>query len=90
MEQAGQVIWQIVYALDLYILPQFVTGYPYIIAAMFAGYILHLIPGRYEQQLQDELVDSHLLIKGVALLLMILLVIQVKSSEIVPFIYFQF
>jgi hypothetical protein len=65
-------------------------GYPLIIAAMLIGYIFHLTPNIYEFKLQEKLILSPLLVKSIVMFVMIFLVIQTKSSKIVPFIYFQF
>jgi alginate O-acetyltransferase complex protein AlgI len=90
MSNVEQILNQIVNVFNVQILPQLIMGYPLIIAAMLIGYIFHLTPNIYEFKLQEKLILSPLLVKSIVMFVMIFLVIQTKSSKIVPFIYFQF
>lgn len=90
MNNAADVLGQIAFAFDISVLPQFVEGYPYIILLLALGYALHLTPTRWEHRVREEITYAPLLAKGFAILVMIILVIQVKSAEVLPFIYFQF
>lgn len=69
---------------------EFVRGYPYIILLMVVGFVLHFIPSRMQDFAQNQVVRSPFALKLAYLLLIIFVVIQIKSSEIQPFIYFQF
>ncbi len=68
----------------------FVKGYPYVLFLMLLGYVLHFIPADTELQVQQLVTKSPFALKVVYLLVIVLVVIQIKSSEIQPFIYFRF
>lgn len=72
------------------VFPEFLTGYAPILFWMGVGYLLHLLPKSAEQQAQSWVVRLPLFFKASLILLVAMLVMQVKSSEIQPFIYFQF
>ncbi len=70
--------------------PQLIAGYWEVFALMALGYLLHFVPARWEHACTTAVVRLPLLGKAVLMVLMIYFVIQMKSSEIQPFIYFQF
>ena len=69
---------------------QFIVGYPGVSILMATGYLLHFIPKHIDWKMQRVVTDSPMLFQALYLLLAIFVVIQVKSSGVVPFIYFQF
>ncbi|WP_289115091.1 MBOAT family protein [uncultured Bacteroides sp.] len=70
--------------------PQLVAGYWEVFALMALGYFLHFVPDSWERACTKTVVRLPLLGKALLMLAVIYLVIQMKSSEIQPFIYFQF
>lgn len=70
--------------------PQLVAGYWEVFALMALGYFLHFVPDSWERACTKTVIRLPLLGKAVLVLAVIYLVIQMKSSEIQPFIYFQF
>lgn len=72
------------------LLPQLLEGYWKVFALMGVGYILHFIPTKWENGAKSLMERAPFVVYVVVLLVMIYFVIQMKSSEIQPFIYFQF
>jgi hypothetical protein len=68
----------------------FLKGYPYVLMLMVLGYILHFIPSDIENHAQQLVVRSPFVLKVAYLVVIVFIVVQIKSSEIQPFIYFQF
>ena len=69
---------------------QLIAGYWQVMVLMALGFALHFVPARVEQRCKQAFAALPLATYAVALVLMIILIIQVKSSDIQPFIYFQF
>jgi hypothetical protein len=90
MEIAGQVISQILYHFNPQILFAFMAGYKAVLWMMLFGYALHFVPKSIELKTQNIITDLPLLLKVVFMILVIFLIVQFKSAEIQPFIYFQF
>ena len=84
------MLTQITTAFHPEIIVSFIKGYPYILMLMLLGFILHFIPSDIENHVQQLVVKSPFVFKVTYLFVIIFIVIQIKSSEIQPFIYFQF
>lgn len=69
---------------------QLVEGYWEVFALMSLGFFLHFVPDSWEHACCKAVIRLPLIGKALLLVAMIYLVIQMKSSEIQPFIYFQF
>ena len=90
LDVAGQIFTQIFTNFRPEAIPAFVSGYAVIFVALVVGYLLHFAPHRWSQWLQRELSWSPLVVKAAILALVLFFVLQVRSSELVPFIYSQF
>jgi len=90
METATQMIRQIVFHFNPQIFIEFITGYKSVLLMMLIGYTLHFIPKSIELKTENLVTNLPLFLKVTFMILVILLVVQFKSSEIQPFIYFQF
>lgn len=81
---------QIVNDFHLSVAPQFVEGYLFIVLAMLLGYFMHLAPSSWSVAVKRQMEKLHPVVLALILAAVILLVIQVRQSEIVPFIYLQY
>jgi D-alanyl-lipoteichoic acid acyltransferase DltB (MBOAT superfamily) len=90
MTVVSSMLKQITTSFHPEIFADFIKGYPYIFMLMIIGYILHFIPSDIELTAQQFVVKSPFVFKVAYLLVIVFIVIQIKSSEIQPFIYFQF
>ncbi|WP_305021292.1 MBOAT family O-acyltransferase [Hymenobacter cheonanensis] len=89
-EVASQVIHQIIHNLRPDLLPAVVGSFRPVFALVALGYLLHALPDGFTWQLEGALARRSVLTQAVVVTVVIWLVIQVKSAEIQPFIYFQF
>ncbi len=86
-----QAMWhQIANDFHLSVAPQFVAGYLFIVLAMLLGYFMHLAPSSWSAAVKRRMAKLHPVVLAIILAMAILLVIQVRQSEIVPFIYLQY
>ena len=69
---------------------QLVTGYAAVFALMAVGFVTHFVPDGWSQRVQSLIAKSPVIISVLLLALAIFVVIQVKSMDVQPFIYFQF
>ena len=74
----------------LSLIPQMVTGYAGVFALMAIGYLLHLLPGRADNAVRRRVVAAPFWAQVLLLASVAWCVMQVQSSDIQPFIYFQF
>jgi D-alanyl-lipoteichoic acid acyltransferase DltB (MBOAT superfamily) len=90
MEKAFQMLTQIFMHFEADVFMQLISGYRTVFVLMVAGYIIHFIPKNIDLKIQEQVTILPFWGKAALLSLAIFIVIQMKSSEIVPFIYFQF
>lgn len=69
---------------------QFITGYMMIFIAMALGFAMHFAPKRWTRVLKKTYARTPLLLQALVLAIILFLIIQVRSSEIVPFVYLQY
>lgn len=69
---------------------QLFVGYWKVFALMGVGYLLHWCPDSWQDACSRGMVRMTVVVQAFILIALIFLVIQVKSSDIQPFIYFQF
>ena len=72
------------------LLPQVVSSYKYVFMLIAFGYITHFIPDSWQERMIWCLKKGNVVIDALLITAVIYIVIQVKSSTIQPFIYFQF
>lgn len=90
MQTVELMMHQIFYNFNPEMIRQAVEGYWVIFSMIGVGYFLHFMPKAVDNLCQKMVVLSPRLLQIVMLVGMIWLVMQVKSSDIQPFIYFQF
>ncbi|MBQ9733487.1 MAG: MBOAT family protein, partial [Clostridia bacterium] len=87
---AEQVFHQIFHKFQPQIFLQWCTSYKAVALLMLLGFILHWLPSSISAKAKAFVSRSPLAVKALLLILLIYLVIQIKSSDVQPFIYFQF
>ena len=89
-EASVTMIRQVFTAFHPEVLGQLIEGYWKVFVLMGMGYLLHFAPDGWQDACCRGVVRLPLLGKALLLVALIYLVIQIKSSDIQPFIYFQF
>jgi len=90
MLKIKQMLVQIIRHFEPQIFLQFISGYTTIFVLMLTGYIIHFMPKQLDLSVQKGVTYMPLWAKATLLSLAIFLIVQMKSADIVPFIYFQF
>lgn len=90
MQTVSLMLHQIVFDFQAAVIPQVLTGYVGVFALLIAGYLLHLMPRRLDAFMQRAVTAAPMVLQVVMAAALIWCVMQIKSSDIQPFIYFQF
>jgi D-alanyl-lipoteichoic acid acyltransferase DltB (MBOAT superfamily) len=69
---------------------QWIVGYQKVFILVLLGYTLHFIPKSVDKMIQGLITKSHLVLQALVLAIMIIIVVQVQSAQLQPFIYFSF
>jgi len=90
METANNIIHQIVNNFNFLLIPQMIVSYKYVFGIMLFGYVVHWLSDDFKNKYKKWFVDSPVYVKLIIVVIVVFIVYQAKSSELQPFIYFQF
>jgi D-alanyl-lipoteichoic acid acyltransferase DltB (MBOAT superfamily) len=89
-ESALMMILQIFDNFGFELIGENILAYAKIYGMIAFGYAIHWLPEQWEKKLSDVLFGIPDFAKAFIIVLVILIIYQVKSSDLQPFIYFQF
>lgn len=72
------------------VLPEVFITYKYVFALMLFALISHWIPNSWQDKVIKVFAKGGVALSSIAIALIIFVIMQIKSSDIQPFIYFQF
>ena len=87
---SSMMISRIVHDFHPELLCQVLDGYRYVFALIAFGYFTHLLPSSFDNSFITLLKKGGVILSALFIVVIVYIVIQVKSSTIQPFIYFQF
>lgn len=90
MQTAMLLLHQIFTNFDTSLIPQVVEGYAFAMTLIGVGYLLHFVPTRVDGWMQGVVSRAPMAVQVALIVVVAWLVMQVKSADIQPFIYFQF
>ena len=90
LEAAGNLFTQLFTKFDITIMPQVFAAYSEVFMLVLLALVLHLVPVRCQQRMVAYISRGGFVVAVLLLVAVIWMVIQVKASDIQPFIYFQF
>ncbi len=90
MQTVHVVLYQIANSFNPAVIPQVVLAYKEVFALIVLGYFMHFIPEKIDLDLQRKVADASFWWQVAMLVAVVWCVMQIKSSDIQPFIYFQF
>ena len=76
------------YAPELFL--QVLKSYPYVLALMALGYLIHWIPESAKEKYRTNFAQLPLWVMGIVTIIVVFVMYQLMSGEMQPFIYFQF
>jgi len=88
--KANALMYQIVHAFDLSQFWTIVSSYKTVLILMVFAYIAHWLPTKIKDWYKNLFIESHIVVKALAVIVAIFLIYQFRTAEIQPFIYFQF
>jgi len=89
-EASSTMLAQIFTNFQPQLITQFVAGYPEVTALMALGFVLHFLPTRWNEKTEELMGRAPSILLALLLALMIVWMVQVKGSDVQPFIYFKF
>lgn len=90
MDSAFFMIKKIFTSFETNLIPDIISSYYMIFTIMIFGFVVHWLPVSFKNKYKEWFIETPIWLKIIIAVLAILLIYQAKSSEIQPFIYFQF
>lgn len=90
METVGEMATQVFTNFHADVAPQFVSGYLMIVLIMVGAYLMHFAPVSWTTKLSSGFGSLHPVLQTVVFAIVLFLIIQMRQSDIVPFIYLQY
>ena len=89
-DSAWIMIKQMVTKFNLSVLPDVFIAYKYVFILMLFALFTHFLPDSWQERSVKVLQKGGVVLSAVAITIVIFIIMQVKSSDVQPFIYFQF
>ncbi len=89
-EQVWLMLEQIVYRFNATIIPEVCYNYRYIFSFIVLGYFIHWWPSSWKEWLKNQFAGLPMVVQALVAFIVMVIVYQVLSSELQPFIYFVF
>lgn len=90
MEKVGEMTHAIIYNFHPSIAPQWIAGYTMIVVAIAAGFLFHFMPKSWTTAAQDNFGSMPMWIQAIIVAVVLFIIIQSRSSDLVPFIYLKY
>lgn len=84
------MVRQMVGKFNLHVMPDVLFSYRYVFILMLLAMIGHWLPDSWQDRFVRLLQKGGVVGSAIAITVVVFIIMQVKSSEIQPFIYFQF
>lgn len=90
MEVVRGMMHQISTDFKLSLIPEVVVAYKWVFLMMLFGFFTHWLSGNWKDKIQNWFIGTPLWLKAIITAVVVIFVYQSISSEMQPFIYFQF
>ena len=90
MQTVHLMLYQIFHSFSPQIIPQVIEGYKVVFGLIVLGYMMHFMPAKIDEDITRKVGTASFWWQVAMLTAVIWCVMQIKSSDIQPFIYFQF
>ena len=90
MEIVNGMLHQIATDFKLTLIPEVLLAYKWVFLVMFFGFFIHWLSENWKEKIKNWFIATPIWLKMVIAAIIVILVYQSISSEMQPFIYFQF
>ncbi len=90
MRSVSSILNQIFWHFNWNMISDIIVSYKNVFAIIIFAFIIHWLPSKIKDNYKNSFIQTPLFAKALIVIAIIFILFQVKSSEIQPFIYFQF
>jgi len=89
-QTVSEILFQIFNAFGWKLIPDIILSYKAVFMVIFIAYVIHWLPQNLKNRSSKYFSSMPYWLKAMVIVVFVFLIYQVKSAEILPFIYFQF
>jgi D-alanyl-lipoteichoic acid acyltransferase DltB (MBOAT superfamily) len=90
MDSVRAMLFQLTHSMDLSVIPRVIGSFKLVFAVMIFGYILHWLPQGWKDSWMNWFIRIPHWVKVIIVVVLVFLIYQSQTSDLQPFIYFQF
>ena len=90
MKAVGEMLSQIGTSFDFALIPEILRSYWIVFTIIFVGFAIHWLPATFKEFYRGVFIKTPIWLKVIITVLVVIIIFQAKSSNVQPFIYFQF
>jgi len=90
MQHVGFMLEQIFLNFGFNVVGEMIIAYWYVMVLIVGGLIIHWIPAYIKEDIRGRFIQTNFVLQIIITLITAFILYQAKSSELQPFIYFQF
>ena len=90
MKAVGEILSQIGTSFGFALIPEILTSYWIVFTILFVGFIIHWLPSNFKEYYRGVFIKTPIWLKVIITVIVVIIIFQAKSSNVQPFIYFQF
>jgi D-alanyl-lipoteichoic acid acyltransferase DltB (MBOAT superfamily) len=90
MDSVNAMLFQLTHSMDLSVAPAVIGSFKMVFAVMVFGYVLHWLPQGWKDSLMNWFIRIPHWVKVIIVVVLVFLIYQTQTTDLQPFIYFQF
>lgn len=90
MQSVNSILNQIFLNFKPNLISEIIASYKFVFALIFIALLIHWLPLSFKEMYKNTFISTPLYFKAITIVFVVFIIYQLKSSEIQPFIYFQF
>jgi alginate O-acetyltransferase complex protein AlgI len=90
MDRVKGMLFQLSHSMDFSVVPEVILSYKLIFPVMILGYVMHWWPSKWKDSYMNWFISIPHWIKAIIVVILVFLIYQTQTSDLQPFIYFQF
>lgn len=90
MDRVNAMLFQLTHSLNFSLAPEIILSYKLIFPVLIFGYVLHWWPSSWKDSYMNWFIRIPHWVKVIIVVILVFLIYQTQTTELQPFIYFQF
>ncbi|MBI5539592.1 MAG: MBOAT family protein [Bacteroidia bacterium] len=90
MKSVGEMLNQIGTSFGFALIPEILSSYWIVFTILFVGFVIHWLPSSFKEFYRGVFIKTPIWLKVLITVIVVIIIFQAKSSNVQPFIYFQF